>query len=152
MNYRYESRNIFCPMKSWPRNIGIASMSHASKINATCSMSTNSIGKYARRSQRQRLTFFFPRYRLREKTPNLFEHPETVGQLKSLLNRNTATVHHRALPAKNVDNQNIFFCRYVYDNRAKRILKNPCLNNSTVPLTASPHPATTISVPTAARM
>jgi hypothetical protein len=101
-------------------------------------------------------------YRIREETPNLFEHPESVGQLKSLLNRNTATIHHRPLPSKSVHNQNIFFCRYVYDYRAKRILKNPSLNNSnTNPTTAAAtttmttttiNSTTTISVPTAARM
>jgi hypothetical protein len=107
-----------------------------------------------------RFIFFvlnFNRYRIREKTPNLFEHPESVGQLKSLLNRNTVTIHHRPLPSKSVHNQNIFFCRYVYDYRAKRILKNPSLNNSNTnpTLTATTttiNSTTTISVPTAARM
>ncbi len=69
-------------------------------------------------------------YCLREKSANLFEHSESVGQLKSLLNRNTPTVHHRPLPGKTVGNQNIFFCRYVYDYRVKRISKNPSLTNS----------------------
>ncbi|CAF4523412.1 unnamed protein product, partial [Rotaria sp. Silwood2] len=101
-------------------------------------------------------------YCIREKTPDLFEHTESVGQLKSLLNRNTATIHHRLLPSKNVDNQNIFFCRYVYDYRAKRILKNPSLNNpntnpttttaTTTTTTTTINTTTTISVPTAARV
>jgi hypothetical protein len=54
--------------------------------------------------------------------------------LKNLLNKNT---HHRPLPAKTVGNQNIFFCRYVYDYRAKRILKNPSLMSTTSVTTAS---------------
>ena len=70
----------------------------------------------------------YNRYYLREKSSNLlFDHSDAVGQLKILLNKNTATVHHRALPAKNVGHQNIFFCRYVYDYRVHRILKNPTL-------------------------
>jgi hypothetical protein len=110
--------------------------------------------------------YFFYRYCIREKPSDLFEHPESVGQLKSLLNRNTVTIHHRPLPSKNVDNQNIFFCRYVYDYRAKRILKNPSLNNpntnptttitttttNSTTTTTTMNPITTISVPTAARM
>ncbi len=104
--------------------------------------------------------FLLTSYRIREQTPNLFEHPESVGQLKFLLNRNTVTIHHRSLPSKNVDNQNIFFCRYVYDHRAKRILKNPSLNNlntnpiltTTTATTTTINSTTTISVPTAARM
>jgi hypothetical protein len=67
----------------------------------------------------------YNRYCLREKSVNLFEHSEAVGQLKFLLNKNSSTVQHRPLPAKTVDNQNIFFCRYVYDYRVKRVLKNP---------------------------
>ncbi|CAF4535758.1 unnamed protein product, partial [Rotaria magnacalcarata] len=104
----------------------------------------------------------YNRYYVREKIPDLFEHPESVEQLKSLLNRNTATIHHRLLPSNSVDNQNIFFCRYVYDYRAKRILKNPSLNNpntnpattstTTTTTTTTINTTTTISVPTAARM
>ncbi len=67
----------------------------------------------------------YNRYCLREKSVNLFEHSESVGQLKLLLNKNLPTVQHRPLPAKTVGNQNIFFCRYVYDYRVKRVLKNP---------------------------
>lgn len=69
----------------------------------------------------------YNRYCLREKSVNLFEHSETIGQLKSLLNKSTTTIHHRSLPAKTVGHQNIFFCRYVYDYRVNRILKNPSL-------------------------
>lgn len=100
----------------------------------------------------------YNRYRLREESSNLFEHPEPTGQLKSLLNRTTASIHHRSLPSKNVDNQNIFFCRYVYDHRAKRILKNPSLYNPTAnpPITTTTtttiNSTTTISLPTAARV
>jgi hypothetical protein len=114
-------------------------------------------------------------YCLREKTSDLFEHPDTIGQLKLLLDKNIDTIQHRLLPGKNVDNQNIFFCRYVYDNRAKRILKNPSLINpntnvimpvtgtmaamatkttatTTMTTTTTTNTTTTISVPTAARM
>lgn len=91
-------------------------------------------------------------YRLREKEIPLFQHPEPIGQLKSLLSTTPSTIPHRQLPDKNVDNQNIFFCRYVYDNRAKRILKNPCLNNptipSTLPLSTSATSATTAATTT----
>lgn len=74
--------------------------------------------------------FFSNSYCLREKPTNLFANPEPIGQLKSLLNKNTPTISHRSLPATTVGNQNIFFCRYVYDYRLKRILKNPALNNA----------------------
>ena len=77
------------------------------------------------------MLFFSYSYCLRENSPNLFEHPEPIGQLKNLLNKNTSTIHHRPLPGKTVGNQNIFFCRYVYDYRAKRILKNPSLTSVT---------------------
>ena len=105
--------------------------------------------------------FSLDSYRIREQIPNLFEHPESVGHLKSLLNRNTPTIQHRSLPGKNVDNQNIFFCRYVYDHRAKRILKNPSLNTfnnnsitttTTTTTTMTSNLLTTNSVPTAVRM
>ncbi|CAF0872904.1 unnamed protein product [Rotaria sordida] len=79
----------------------------------------------------------YNRYYLREKSTNFFEHSKSVGQLKSLLNRNTSIVRHRSLPATTVGNQNIFFCRYVYDYRIKRILKNPSLNNSPMITTTS---------------
>ncbi|CAM4799688.1 unnamed protein product [Rotaria magnacalcarata] len=79
----------------------------------------------------------YNRYCLREKSSNLFEHAEPVGQLKSLLNKNTSSVHHRSLPAKTVGNQNIFFCRYVYDYRANRILKNPNCNSYPITITTS---------------
>ncbi|CAF3007434.1 unnamed protein product [Rotaria socialis] len=79
----------------------------------------------------------YNRYCLREKSSNFFEHAEPVGQLKSLLNKNTSSVHHRSLPAKTVGNQNIFFCRYVYDYRANRILKNPNLNSYPITITTS---------------
>ncbi|CAF0979948.1 unnamed protein product [Adineta steineri] len=79
----------------------------------------------------------YNRYCLREKSTNLFEHSEPIGQLKSLLNNNTSSIHDRPLPAKNVGNQNIFFCRYVYDYRVKRILKNPSLTNPIITTTAN---------------
>lgn len=89
----------------------------------------------------------FPIYRnlfsycLRETAPSLFEPSEPVGQLKSLLNKNTSTIHHRSLPGRTVGSQNIFFCRYVYDYRANRILKNPSINHfnsySKIPTTSS---------------
>ncbi|CAF3403956.1 unnamed protein product [Rotaria sp. Silwood1] len=92
----------------------------------------------------------YSRYCLREKSTNLFEHSEPIGQLKSLLNRNTPTVYHQSLPATTVGNQNIFFCRYVYDYRVKRILKNPSLNNSNAyPMTTT---TTTISLTTPSSM
>ncbi|CAF0959347.1 unnamed protein product [Adineta steineri] len=79
----------------------------------------------------------YNRYCLREKSTNLFEHSEPIGQLKSLLNKNTSSIHDRPLPAKTVGNQNIFFCRYVYDYRVKRILKNPSLTNPIITTTAN---------------
>ncbi|CAF1061985.1 unnamed protein product [Adineta steineri] len=79
----------------------------------------------------------YNRYCLREKSTNLFEHSESIGQLKSLLNKNTSSIHDRPLPAKTVGNQNIFFCRYVYDYRVKRILKNPSLTNPIITTTAN---------------
>ena len=163
-------------MKCLHRNTGIVSMSLVLKTNATCSTSMNITGKTETRERERNVSIRWirssRRYSLRERTPNLFEHPETVGQLKALLNRTTATVQHRQLPGKNVDNQNIFFSRYVYDNRAKRILKNPTLNNPTVNLPISitttttttsvmttmtstataTQPTTTISVPTATHL
>jgi len=74
----------------------------------------------------------YNRFRLREQPIELFHHSENVQQLKQLLNKNTTTSHHRALPAKTVDNQNVFFSRYVYDYRAKRLVKNPSDANSVV--------------------
>ncbi|CAF2658388.1 unnamed protein product [Rotaria sp. Silwood2] len=89
----------------------------------------------------------YSRYCLREKSTNLFEHSEPVGQLKLLLNRNTPTVYHRLLPATTVGNQNIFFCRHVYDYRVKRILKNPSLNNlNSYPMTTTISSTTTLSM------
>lgn len=67
----------------------------------------------------------YNRYRLREKSIHLFEHSESVGQVKVLLNKNIPTIQHRSLPSKTVANQNVFFSRYVYDYRVHRILKNP---------------------------
>ena len=64
----------------------------------------------------------YNRYSFREKSVNLFEQSPSIGQLKFLCNK---TPHHRLLPAKTVGNQNIFFSRFVYDYRVKRILKNP---------------------------
>ncbi|CAF0987389.1 unnamed protein product, partial [Didymodactylos carnosus] len=99
------------------------------------------------------------RYRVREKLnipqPWLFES-DTIKQLKSILTcsplspsfstnppdtveqqdshkekeKQIETTICRLLPSKSVDNQNIFFCRYVYDFRQKRILKNPNINNN----------------------
>ncbi|CAF0784163.1 unnamed protein product [Didymodactylos carnosus] len=97
------------------------------------------------------------RYRVREKLnipqPWLFES-DTIKQLKSILTYSSSsstsniitkveqkdtdiereiqseTTACRLLPSKSVDNQNIFFCRYVYDFRQKRILKNPNINNN----------------------
>ncbi|CAF0803935.1 unnamed protein product [Adineta ricciae] len=79
----------------------------------------------------------YNRYCLREASANLFEHSESVGQLKSLLNKNTSSVHHRSLPAKTVGSQNVFFCRYVYDYRVKRISKNPSLTNPNTTMTSN---------------
>ena len=72
----------------------------------------------------------YNRYCLREKSISLFDHPEPVAKLKSLLNKTTISSNHRSLPGKTIDEQNIFFCRDVYDYRAKRLVKKATWNSN----------------------
>lgn len=120
-----------------PRNIPIVSMWPVSKTNVTFWTAMNTIGQWHLSLSSSLIVHLRFRFRLREQPIDLFHHSEHVQQLKNLLNKNTSVLHHRALPAKSVDAQNVFFCRYVYDYRAKRLVKNPSDANAVVQVWSS---------------